>query len=273
MNDPSLPHERRTADVGASHGCRTEYVRDRCPRCWQANRHRARERTRAIAYGTWTPFVDAAPARAHTRVLRASGMGVNRIAAIAGVGSGTIRHLIYGYPGRRPVRRIRPQTAARILTVRPGQFAMGARVDMAGTRRRLQALIAAGWSVRQLAAAAVARAFAQLELALPPTRTPAERRASDAARRYAASRGWRPPLAWDDIDADTPGTESTDVGFDAVVDDVDEIAVERAMSGDRVRLRPNATGRSPPPGGCGTWQNRQACICRGCTRTCCGTRL
>ena len=53
-------------------------------------------------------------------------------------------------------------------------------------------------------------------------------------RAFAAERGWLPPLAWDDIDTDPePQHHARRVEKD---DDLDEIAIERALAGDGVRL-------------------------------------
>lgn len=102
--------------------------------------------------------------------------------------------------------------------------------DPTGTRRRLQALGALGWSKAAIAVATgiherqiaqlrswdrpiwrstaerVRRGYDALSMRLPPD-TPASRR----NRTYAARRGWAPPLAWDDIDdpAATPQTGDT----------------------------------------------------------------
>ena len=50
----------------------------------------------------------------------ASGLGIDRIIALSGVGSGTLRQLLYG--SRRtaePIRRVRTATAERLLAVHP----------------------------------------------------------------------------------------------------------------------------------------------------------
>jgi DNA-directed RNA polymerase specialized sigma24 family protein len=69
----------------------------------------------------------------------------------------------------------------------------------------------------------------------PPSATKAQRLASDAARAHAAQRGWRPRLAWDDIENDAePNPDQPD---SSNPDDLDEIAIERAIAGDtQVRL-------------------------------------
>lgn len=138
------------------HGTRAAYVADRCrcPACRQANREAAQGRRRAIAYGRWQPYVDAGPIREHLQRLREAGLGIERIIQLSGVGSGTVRQLVYG--DRRTgaaVRRVRPATAARLLALDPAAtpLAGGHLTDSIGTRRRLQSLIAAGWSLPRLA--------------------------------------------------------------------------------------------------------------------------
>lgn len=99
------------------------------------------------------------------------------------------------------------------------------RTDPAGCARRVQALVALGWTyldmqrisgiedaeLRRFAlgersyvftttVAKVDAAYRQLCMVLPPENTPAERQARTKARRMAARNGWVPPLAWDDID-------------------------------------------------------------------------
>ncbi len=198
----------------------------RCPACRAAERDYARRITRLKAYGRWQPFTDAARVRAHVRHLMAYGIGAARIAALAGVPRSAVIHLLYGDParGEPPGRRIRSATARRLLAVRPApeNLAATAAVEAAGTRRRLQALVAVGWSGRVLAtllpmepahlnrilrgrptvAAATARRVRQLYDKLwdqpPPQATRGQRISAARARAHAARQNWPPPLAWDD---------------------------------------------------------------------------
>jgi hypothetical protein len=259
--DPAGRRDCAHPRAARRHGTRTAYVADRCrcPDCRRANRDASAARTRAIAFGRWTPFVDAEPARAHIHRLRAAGAGIDQIVTRAGVASGTVRALVYGDPRTgKPVERIRPETEARLLTVGPDLPAAGALVDATGTVRRLQALVAAGWAVSLLAghlgrrpasvratmtrarvtaatAAEVALLYARLEHAGPPETTPADRSRAATARAQAAARGWAPPPWWDDIDSDPAPVQAADPG-DARIDDV---AVERAMVGEPVALNPD----------------------------------
>ncbi|GAA4740550.1 hypothetical protein GCM10023328_22150 [Modestobacter marinus] len=244
------------------HGTRVAYVRDRCrcTDCTAANTAAGRAVHRAQTFGRWQPFVDATPVREHLCALRAAGIGVEQIAMLAGLSTSHVRELADpGRDGNAGIRRVRPRTAHQVLRIRVDEASRAPRshVVATGTRRRLRALIAIGWPHDELAARlgrsssglrrsmrsnAVAARTAQDVTALyeqlwslrPPQSTDDQRAAADAARTFAAERGWLPPLAWDDIDTDPdPGPHTECPGTD---DDVDEIAIERALAGDGVRL-------------------------------------
>lgn len=257
------PHARHT------HGSRAAYVRDqcRCPACTAANTAASRTVYRQRAYGRWQPYLDATPVRGHLQALRQTGIGVDRIAALAGTSVSHIRELADpGRPGRPPIRRVRPETAQRILAVTATDATRAPRSHLAatGSRRRLQALVALGWPLphladelgrspsnlsRSMTAGSVTAATAQqvrdlyhrLTRLSPPQTTAAQRTAAHAARAHAHQHGWRPPLGWDDIDTDPntdtdtrrPGEQPADPDDP---DDIDEIAVERAVAGDGIHL-------------------------------------
>ena len=217
------------------HGTRAAYVLDkcRCDPCRAANTRATRERRRAQLYGRWDGLTDAQPARDHIHTLTTQGMGLKQVAAAARISSGTLTKLIYGAPRpdgtrRPPARRVRPDTAARLLAVTP-HLADGARIDATGTRRRLQALAALGWSVARLAATAnvdrqvlgnaatgrralttagtaraVTRLYEQLWDTPPPATTGYEQASITSTRNRAARNGWAPPAAWDDDTIDDP---------------------------------------------------------------------
>ncbi|MDQ3383539.1 MAG: zonular occludens toxin domain-containing protein [Actinomycetota bacterium] len=266
---PSTPAERPVRDcqhvrARHEHGTRLAYVLDRCrcPQCSQANRIEAQRRSTAIAYGTWTGLVDAAPVRAHVQQLRAAGVSLQRLSVLSGVGYGALSALVYGDPsrGQPPSRQVRSDTRGRLLAVRADTPALpaGRRVPAVGTRRRLQALAAVGWSLPVLAlrvgrtprnlrrtltsptvtvgtARSITVLYDELRHLTPPRRTPQERAGAEQARTYARQHGWLPPRAWDDIDSD-PDSDEQDLDIEEPADVLDEIAVERAMQGDRVRL-------------------------------------
>src|ERR1019366_3433644 len=146
------------------------------------------------------------------------------------VSASALSRLLYGGPGSRPpTRRIRPQTAAAILAIRPSAdlVAPGVLVGGAETRHRVQALVAAGWSQAQLAgqlmtspgrvgallrgervtagkSAAVRGLYERLWNQPPPEGNHRARIAASRARNYAAARRWAPPMAWDDEELDKP---------------------------------------------------------------------
>jgi len=120
-----------------------------------------------------------------------------------------------------------------------------------GTRRRLQALTAAGWSASELAArlgvtkSAVAqlrsvqrqRVLARTALDVATLyddcwwRTPPGRYQA-RAERYAETRGWVAPWRWDGVVLDDPAAvPRTDTDMD-----VDEVAIEECIAGRPVPL-------------------------------------
>jgi hypothetical protein len=139
-----------TATAQRSHGTRACYAAGcRRPECAKANRTAENHRQRMILYGTWQPYVDASRARQHVRDLGVTGTGWKTAAHLAGLSTSTISRLVYGGPGTRPpTRRIRTETEQKILAVKPGLEALRPHrpTGAIGTRRRLQALIACGYS-------------------------------------------------------------------------------------------------------------------------------
>jgi transcriptional regulator with XRE-family HTH domain len=219
--------------VKREHGTLAASKTDRCdctPCKAAASRYDAR-RYRLIAYGRWQPFTDAEPVRQHAKRLQEYGIGWMRIAALADVPKGSVSRLLYGDSSRGtpPSRRVRPATAAAILAIEPNLDVLAGTVsvDATGTRRRIQALVAMGWSQSKIAArlgvaptnlgttmsgkqvhAATARAVRALYDELwnqpPPEDTHHDKIAASRARNLARSRGWAPPLAWDDETIDDP---------------------------------------------------------------------
>lgn len=205
------------------HGCK-------CQTCYDGFRAYQRTRHRRRGYGTWQPFVDAEPVREHIQHLRGAGLSIARIAEAAGLPVPTIARYLYGCDGRPPTRRARPETAAAVLAVTADAATPG-RVPLAGTRRRIQALAAAGWptlavaeragmnrrTIRDIAsgryrdgvyastAATIARVYREL-VPLDPTRHGVRDWVAVKTRRWAAGNGWHGPLAWGE-DIDDPAAE------------------------------------------------------------------
>ena len=269
MLDRSAPKATRPVrdcqhtQVHHEHGTRAAYVLDRCgcQPCTSANADSERRRTTGIVYGDPSGLIDAGPTRRHVQELRDAGLSLVRIAALSGVGQGTVNALVYGVPVRHqpPPVQVRSDTARRLLSVQfdPNDVAPGRRVDATGTHRRLQALATLGWSIPALAVRAnlttrtlrraltnptvtartartIAALYDHLHATPAPRRTAHERAAAKKAAARARTAGWAPPQAWDDIDNDLPVT-ADEPTVDTIVDDV---AVERAMSGQPVPLTP-----------------------------------
>lgn len=224
------------------HGDRKRYVNGpdehdepgkgcRCRRCKDANNAFARDVRRRKAQRGWAgkpTWVDAERVRQHVRALMAEGPGWEHIAEVAGVGQGTVSHLLYGGQGRLPTTRMRPDTAEKLLALRLEEVLLpGVMVDATGTRRRMQALAAIGWTaseqgrrigwaptnvtklfradkakVEARTADLVRRLYDELSMTPAPPGRPATQ-----ARNWAARNGWLPPLAWDDDLIDLPDDE------------------------------------------------------------------
>lgn len=128
------------------HNTLTCYVNYNCrlPACVERKNAWARTRDRAMRAGTWQPLHDATPVRAHLRKLLNAGLTQQRVADLAGLPHQSITDLIQGRSRRGLRHRTTPEFAAKILAIDPAA-ASAARVDATGSKRRIQALVAAGW--------------------------------------------------------------------------------------------------------------------------------
>ena len=219
----------------------------------RCNKHYESHRNRMMAYGRWQSIkVDAAPVRDHYRALLAAGMSRNQVSRVSGVKVDQLDNLLRARKDRgdQPAKTVFSRTADRILAVPVPvshqvwrTAADGQRVDPTGTSRRLQALVAIGYTQRFLAArlgvletnmppivngqrlvsAGVARTVAGLfnELQLSPGD-------SVRARNTAARRGWVSPLAWDEDTIDDPAAAPMLDGDDDA--SVDPVAVDRGVA-------------------------------------------
>lgn len=188
--------------------------------------HYSRHHRRQRAYGRWTAdLVDAQPVRDHVLKLRDAGIGNKRLEEEFGVPHSTVQHLLYGQRGYGPSRQVRKATADRILQIpvprSDVEFVRQDRIPALGTTRRLQALVANGYSQKDL----IVRLGwpengSTSELFLGRCRNIVVRKAQDAAvlfsqlqlvpgtdrkaRARAKAKGWLPPLAWDEDRIDDP---------------------------------------------------------------------
>ena len=112
------------------------------------------------ARGQWEAgYVDAEPGRLHIKELQAAGLGLRRIAELAGVNRKTLQWITTGRSerGSTPSAQVHRDNAAKILAVDlpatpHGSAAAGQLVAARGSVRRLQALVAAGHTRSALAA-------------------------------------------------------------------------------------------------------------------------
>lgn len=151
------------------------------------------------------------PVAERVQLLRRRGYSWEALEAATGV---SIGGLILDNPC------VRAETAAKVLSVPvPARITdFGGIVPSVGSSRRLRALMAIGYPQNQLAemlgvdrrnlcriftkpglSAALAARIDELFLRLESIPGP-----SDHARRWAASRGWEPPFAWDSETIDDP---------------------------------------------------------------------
>lgn len=197
-------------------------------------------RARLRAYGI-AAYIDAGPARARVRELGEAGIGWRRVAMLAGLNPSVVSKLLYGDTrrGQAPCERIRPETAEKILALEVSMelVAEGTPIDATGTKRRVHALVACGWSQQKVATrlgmagsnfhlcitservtAGTARKVAALYDELwdqpPPEDTHRDKIAASRSRRYARERGWPPPMAWDDDTIDDPAAEPQGTNVD-----------------------------------------------------------
>uniref|UniRef100_UPI003F495F2C hypothetical protein n=1 Tax=Nocardia suismassiliense TaxID=2077092 RepID=UPI003F495F2C len=200
--------------------CEREYKplrRGLCHACYE------RIRVRQIAYGRWQPDrVAAEPVRAHVLALNEAGVSRRQIPILAGVHPKAITTLLRGKRGRTPAVWVTKTTADRILAlpIPADPIAVAAAHDLVpalGARRRLRALVAAGWPISHLTAELqmtgsnlgpllqeqamvtvrrhrqIVALFNRLQLQPGP---------STRARTYAHKRRWPLPMQWDEEDLD-----------------------------------------------------------------------
>jgi hypothetical protein len=135
-------------------------------------------------------------------------------------------------------------------------------VDATGTRRRVQALAAIGWSHANVSryigwegtflaqamrtrgkvhvdtAAAVRKAYDDLSMKLPPQTTTSERMSVARTLKLAERQGWLPPLSYDDGRIDDPDYRPHAGSNRRHRDDVDDAVVLRVLSGERLDTTP-----------------------------------
>ncbi len=200
MSSHTCTEHEPSASCFRRHGCR-------CTGCYADARRRKK-----LSRNGLCGMVDAAPIRRHILALQARGYRASGIATAAGVSTNLITYTL------TTARKVHAATARKILAVEEPSGV----VDATGTRRRIQALIALGWTFSALAsrlgytraavhhwtrhdsvttasAAAARQLYDELWDQPPPPGMAATRN-----RNLAARSGWPPPMAWDDDLIDDP---------------------------------------------------------------------
>jgi len=224
----SHPRVATSSDLGvgpvpspASSPLTATHGRSRSESSVAARRAFARRRRALAADGRWGKrFAAPGPARRHLLdVMGTHEISLATAALLSGVGTSTLASVLYpehaAYGGHLHV-----DTAAAVLALRVdlNRVPDGALLSSAGTRRRLEGLVAFGWPLTMMddllglpintlaqwrrrgrVTAAHARTVRDIydDLSMQPG-------PSRIARRRAQSAGWLPPLAWNDEDLDNP---------------------------------------------------------------------
>jgi hypothetical protein len=207
-------------------------------------------------------FVDCQPVREHVQTLLDQGWGFRTIAAVSGVRLGQIQQLINGRsPSEMNQRYPRPQHLTRILKTNADKL-LAVRYDMAkspggaltaskGTQRRIQALVANGyslaWQAEQIGwvvqnfvgllkkdqlqvntAKLVDELFQKYAYKRRIGETKELKYSITRALNNAARNGWVTAAAWDDIDTDiAPPTQELSKAVDTVI--VEELLMGRTV--------------------------------------------
>lgn len=200
--------------------CYTDY-RCRRPECIERYNSWQNNRLHAVAAGTWRPFIDASPVREHLLKLYTAGLTPYRVSVLTGIDWHTVRLYTQADPkqGRGMIRQTTPEVEAKILAVQPEPTLPG-RVDPIGTHRRIQALVAIGWPLRELGphlglkpdyvrrvlkrgdqvygttAQATVDAYDRLRSSRPHRHGVSDI-GIGRARRHAKQHRWAPPKYWD----------------------------------------------------------------------------
>lgn len=209
----------------------------------------ARTRYQQQQAGTWAPFTSTAAVREHVEQLLGAGMTREQIARTSGVSVSTLTRALH-------VDRMSTSAADAVTSVQPPEQD-SAHSPTLSPARQVQALVADGWHLEQLAEAC-GLSDKTIERVVHESVTPSPRTSSSVhemyerlkwedpgdgapavrSRRRAERRGW----AAINADVEAPGSGANDV---------DEVVVERVVAGDHnyvpAHLRP---------------EERQAALCR-----------
>lgn len=221
----TVQHYHGTRQCYRTCGCRRQECREA-----DAAARREAQNKRDAGKSTTHP-VDAAPVRKHLEKLIESGWGTRAISEMTGVNVSALVRTVYGINGV-PQVHVRADSAEKLLAFNPPPRHKfdGTSIettDATGSRRRLQALVALGFSLNVLAdyagysrsyfkdltkkdrisvqrAVAVTDLYEKLWNRKPLPETKEQRHSVIMAKKAALAKGWLPPMAWDDAGIDNP---------------------------------------------------------------------
>ncbi|MFE6474546.1 hypothetical protein [Streptomyces rochei] len=186
-----------------------------------------RRRRKLIAMGQWQPFVDAEPVRERIRAINKAGMPTRVLAEKLNLSPTALEHVMWKRHGVAS-QQVRRETADAVMSYWPSLDDLPGHclVDSTGTRRRVNALYALGWTRRALSARSgvaerslsrallkprVTADFARTICAVydelwkrSPYPTEVAETVARQTRRKAKEEGLVGPLAWDDDTIDDP---------------------------------------------------------------------
>lgn len=239
-----------TSNCYSSHKCR-------CSECREVRTAQHVEYRKRIRGGVVQQYTAAAPVAAHIVWLMREGWEYSDIERVSGVSKPTLCRVKTGV-----TKRVTEETADAILGTLPTMRHRAApprMVSSVGVARRIRALVAVGWTVREVARrvektpsmlwwytrqervtaathAAVSAVYDELWATTPPLETNDQRRVYKRSRSYAANQGWAGPLAWDDDTIDDPDAVPDVKGGVDETPYVDDVKVARALTGERHKL-------------------------------------
>ncbi|MFE5895868.1 helix-turn-helix domain-containing protein [Streptomyces sp. NPDC056488] len=208
---------RPAAVTNRGHGSPTWVFTKNCPckKCRVVKNAYARQVHRRRCYGTWQPYVDAAPTVRHLRKLHDAGISYAQIARQSGLHENHVHRIANGHS-----KQVRPATAEAILAL-TAESVQRKVLPITGSARRLQALAAIGWPFTTLAtyigmnprgisrinyqpyifqstAKAIVAAYERLKDQKPEDHG-VSLVGAQKSRALAERRGWPDPLWWEDM--------------------------------------------------------------------------
>lgn len=231
----------------------------RRPNCRRLAKNGGRNRGLCETHYNASPergYTDGAPTRQRITNLRSTGYTMPQISEMSGISTWGLWLILDGKQ-----LRVQRTTAAKIAAIQPNRFQGDGWIGTLGLQRRIQALMAIGWTQtemetrselgrgtlshilrdRQMVRMSLARKVSAIYETLSATPGPHNR-----TKILARKKGWAPPLAWDDID---DPSEVPDVGvnralkFDEKYWEMRDIGLSHKQMADRMGITGESLAR------------------------------